>query len=170
MCNNLNMCTFPILQRRKWGLLKLPLAQDCTHGQRVSLEDTEEISGWGLDGHRVRQALLALSVGTTFLPRNSRRCWPSTVIFTASVACMHKQVVKQPGWWLSLGPVLLVSAGRLGRLAELWKDIVSDKHVACQSLDGSAKHRLWTLVPEASQMTELGFLRCRQHLRVVILV
>lgn len=57
-----------------------------------------------------------------------------------------------------------------GCLVEPWKDIMSDKHVACQSPDDGVKHRLWTLIPEASQMTELGCLSCRQHLLVVILV
>ena len=169
MHSNLNMHTFPILQMRNWGLLKLPLVQDYIEGQRVSLEETEENSeNWVRTGGA--KLSLHLSAGTTFLSRSSGRRWSPTMFSPASAASAHKQVVKQPGQWLSPGPVLLVSAGRLGCLVEPWKDIVSNKHVACQSPDGGAKHTLWTLVPEASQMTELGCLSYIQHVLVVILV
>lgn len=73
------------------------------------------------------------------------------VIFPASATSAHKQVVKQPGQWLSLGACSAGQCGQAGAVGlSLEKDIMSNKHIACQSPDGGAKHRLWTLVPEAS--------------------
>lgn len=122
-----------------------------------------ETSAWGLGGHRVSQALLA-PVYPGAQEDTSHSDLPCLCHLSAQTGCETTWAVTQPEDLLCWS----VRAG-WGCLVESWKDIMSNKHIACQIPDRGTKHKLWTLVPKASQMTELGCLSCL-HLLVVILV